>query len=50
MSKEEMMRNAGFRRIYNNENDEHDKCLCCIHSGRSYSSDAGHCYKFDIYV
>ena len=28
MSKEEMMRNAGFRRIYNNENDEHDKCLC----------------------
>lgn len=52
MSKEEMMRNAGFRRIYNNENDEYeyDKCLRCIHSGRSYSEDAGYCYKFDIHV
>lgn len=52
MSKEEMMRNAGFRKIYNNENDEqeYNKCLRCIHSGRSYSSDAGYCYKFDIYV
>lgn len=52
MSKEEMMRNAGFRIIYNNENDEfeYNKCLRCVHCGRSYSSDAGHCFKFDVYV